>query len=93
MADHCRTSKAQYQGLFKFLIARAWKENVKGELKLKSRNGLNPPALISLKTLELDDENSMSIILTDLSSQKKAQQLLLQKNMELEEAQKMIMVY
>ncbi len=78
----------QYQGSFKFLIARAWKENVKGELKLKSRNGLNPPVLLSLKTLELDEGNSMSIILTDLSSQKKAQQLLLQKNMELEEAQK-----
>lgn len=78
----------QYQGSFKFLIAKAWNGNVKGELKLKSRNGLNPPVLLSLKTLELDEGNSMSIILTDLSSQKEAQKLLLQKNMQLEEAQK-----
>lgn len=78
----------QYKSSFRFLISKAWKENVKGELKLKSRNGLNPPVLLSLKTLELDEGNSMSIILTDLSSQKKAQKLLLQKNIELEEAQK-----
>ncbi len=78
----------QYQGSFKFLISRAWSGNVKGELKLKSRNGLNPPVLLSLKTLELDEGNSMSIILTDLSSQKEAQKLLLQKNIQLQEAQK-----
>lgn len=78
----------QYQGSFKFLIAKAWNENVKGELKLKSRNGLNPPVLLSLKTLELDEGNSMSIILTDLSSQKNAQKQLLQKNLQLKEAQK-----
>lgn len=78
----------QYQGSFKFLISKAWNENVKGELKLKSRNGLNPPVLLSLKTLELEEGNSMSIILTDLSSQKEAQKLLLHKNIQLEEAQK-----
>ncbi|MES3016949.1 MAG: ATP-binding protein [Bacteroidota bacterium] len=78
----------QYQGSFKFLIAKAWNENVKGELKLKSRNGLNPPVLLSLKTLELEEGNSMSIILTDLSSQKNAQKQLLQKNLQLKEAQK-----
>jgi two-component system CheB/CheR fusion protein len=78
----------QYQGSFKFLIAKAWSENVKGELKLQSRNGLNPPVLLSLKTLELDEGNSMSIILTDLTSQKEAQRLLLEKNMQLEDAQK-----
>ncbi len=77
----------QYQGSFKFLISRAWDENVKGELKLKSRNGLDPPVLLSLKTLELDEGNSMSIILTDLTSQKEAQRLLVQKNLQLEEAQ------
>lgn len=78
----------QYQGSFKFLISKAWDGNVKGELKLKSRNGLNPPVLLSLKTLELEEGKSMSIILTDLSSQKEAQKLLLQKNIQLEEAQK-----
>ncbi|SKB76117.1 PAS domain-containing sensor histidine kinase [Daejeonella lutea] len=78
----------QYQGSFKFLISKAWNENVKGELKLKSRNGLNPPVLLSLKTLELDEGSSMSIILTDLSSQKETQQLLRQKNLQLEDAQK-----
>ncbi|MGB4400539.1 MAG: ATP-binding protein [Daejeonella sp.] len=79
---------ANYLASFKFLIFKAWKNNVKGELKIKSESGYDTPVLLSLKTLELDEGNSMSIILTDLSSQKETQRLLLQKNTQLEEAQK-----
>jgi two-component system phosphate regulon sensor histidine kinase PhoR len=77
-----------YQDTFNSLISKAWDVNIKGELKLRRLDEEERPVLISLKTLELDEGTSMSIILTDLSSQKEAQKLLQKKNEQLEEAQK-----
>lgn len=73
---------------FNSLISKAWTENVKSELRLKSANELELPVLISMKTLNLDEGISMSVILTDLSSQKETQKLLQHKNQQLEEAHK-----
>lgn len=70
------------------LIAIAWNNNIKGELQLSAANGSGVPVLLSLKTLELQEGLSMSIILTDLSVQKQNQRLLQDKNAELEEAQR-----
>jgi len=76
--------------LFKELIESAWNEiYTRGEIKLKNINqDLKIPTLLSLKTLNLDEGQSLSIILTDLTSQKSTQNLLQEKNAELEAAQK-----
>jgi len=68
-------------------IEKAWTNNVKGEVTLQTGNGTWIPVLLSLKTLHLDGGLSMSIIITDLTEQKVTQQLLRQKNQQLEEAQ------
>lgn len=70
------------------LITKAWKGNTKGELSLLTNNSNKVPALLSLKTLDLDEGLSLSVIVTDLTEQKETQLLLEQKNAELEEAQK-----
>ena len=58
------------------------------ELHLLNKSGEEIPMLLSCKRLDLEESMSMSIILTDLSSHKQAQELLLQKNAQLEEAEK-----
>ncbi|TCC88080.1 PAS domain-containing protein [Pedobacter frigiditerrae] len=69
--------------LCKELVGSAWQDiTTRGELRLKGNNG-EVPVLLSLKTLNLDEGISLSIILTDLSEQKLSQRLLLKKNEEL----------
>ena len=68
-------------------IEKAWTDNVKSEVALQAGGGKEVPVLLSLKTLYLDEGLSMSIIITDLTTQKATQQLLRQKNKQLEEAQ------
>ncbi|WP_276348573.1 ATP-binding protein [Daejeonella sp. JGW-45] len=78
----------EYQNTFRALILRAWDQNIKAELLLRSSTSNGLPVLISMKTLDLDEGVSMSMILTDLSSQKETEKILVQKNEQLEEAQK-----
>jgi two-component system phosphate regulon sensor histidine kinase PhoR len=70
------------------LIDKAWEDNTKGELDLLAVDEKKIPVLLSLKTLNLDEGLSLSVIITDLTEQKETQKLLEQKNAELEEAQK-----
>lgn len=70
------------------LIVNAWKGNTKGELSLLTHSNQKIAVLLSLKTLDLDEGLSLSVIITDLTEQKETQELLEQKNAELEEAQK-----
>ena len=72
---------------FRILLEAGWMRDSKGELYLLDVNNQPIPFLLSLTTLELDEGLCMSIILTDLSSQKDSQKLLKIKNQELEEAQ------
>lgn len=72
---------------FESIFARSWQQNSKGELNLSGIRGNLVPVQLSLNTLSLDEGMSMSIILTDLTEQKKSQRLLYQKNVELEAAQ------
>jgi len=76
--------------LFKELIKSAWSDlYTRGEIKLKNNNSaLKTPTLLSLKTLDLDEGLSLSIILTDLTTQKSTQNLLQEKNTQLELAQR-----
>lgn len=65
------------------LFDSAWKEDVKGELLLH-HGERHTPVLLSLTTLDLDEGVSLSIILTDLTSQKETQQQLSLYNNKLE---------
>lgn len=69
------------------LILKAWEKNTKGELALITQTGRTIPVFLSLKTLDLDEGLSMSIIISDLTSQKETQELLKLQNKQLEAAQ------
>lgn len=77
----------QSKETFKSLLECSWNNDCKAELYLFSASYVSIPFLLSLNTLELDEGLSMSVILTDLTSQKNSQRLLRIKNDELEEAQ------
>lgn len=72
------------------LIESAW-ENIltNGELRLANTEGADVPVLLSLKTLELDEGTSLSIIVTDLSGQKQNEKLLKEKNELLHKAERL----
>jgi PAS domain S-box-containing protein len=73
-------NKTQYNGLFQ----KCWADDCKGEILLVTGESRTPVQL-SLTTLELKEGVSLSIILTDLTAQKKAQQQLKENNLKLEE--------
>ncbi len=83
-----RFIEPEHQNNYYNLISRAWKASTKGELNLIRNKGFSLPVLLSLQTLDLEEGISMSIILTDLTSQKITQKLLQLQNEQLEEAQK-----
>jgi PAS domain S-box-containing protein len=60
--------------------------NRKEEISLIDSNGTRIPCLLSVTTLELDEGTSLSVIVTDLTSQKEAQQQLRQNNDRLEKS-------
>jgi two-component system phosphate regulon sensor histidine kinase PhoR len=70
------------------LITQGWSADVKCELHLADYNKKSKPVLLSLKKLSLNEGPSLSVIVTDLTSQKDIQELLKRKNAELENAQK-----
>lgn len=76
----------EFKERWKALMTTGWEENVKDEIIL-SGNNIQLPVLMSLKTLTLEDGVSLSVVITDLSSQKEAQRILTRKNTELEQAQ------
>jgi two-component system CheB/CheR fusion protein len=68
------------------LIQQGWQSECKGETCLVNKNKEDLPFLISLTTLELDEGTSLSIIVTDLSVQKKNEKQLRLKNEQLQQA-------
>ncbi|HXS54840.1 MAG TPA: PAS domain-containing sensor histidine kinase [Hanamia sp.] len=72
--------------VFNTLVEKGWKEECKGEISLITDNGKVIPVLISLTTLELDEGTALSLILTDLTSQKNIEKQLREKNEQLEAA-------
>lgn len=72
-------NKTRYKELFE----KCWKDDCKGEVLLLSGKSLTPVQL-SLATLELEEGVSLSIILTDLTSQKNSQRQLKATNAQLE---------
>jgi PAS domain S-box-containing protein len=73
-------NKLQYNRLFE----KCWASDCKGEVMLAAGES-HRPVQLSLTTLELEEGISLSIILTDLTAQKKAQRQLLENNRQLEE--------
>ena len=71
---------------FEQLIREAWHSETKSERLLLSSNHEEIPFLLSLKILQLEEGTELSIILTDLSVQKKAEKELKIKNELLEAA-------
>jgi PAS domain S-box-containing protein len=74
-------NRPQYTALF----AQCWKADCKGEVLLKAGENKTPVQL-SLTTLELEEGVSLSIILTDLTAQKRTQEQLHENNLKLEES-------
>ena len=68
---------------FNELINTGWEEDCKEEIILQSRDDNFIPCLLSCNTLELDEGIALSLILTDLTILKEAEQQLKQKNEEL----------
>lgn len=74
---------------FESLLKTGWTRDIKQEIYLLDSEALRVPFLLSLNTLELDEGLSMSVILTDLTAQKKSQKLLKLKNEELNTAHRL----
>lgn len=77
---------AESRSYFKRIIEEGWKSDSKGEILLRNKNSDLIPFLLSVTSLELDEGSALSIILTDLSSQKENEKQLQVKNQQLEEA-------
>jgi two-component system CheB/CheR fusion protein len=75
---------------FKKLMKSGWTADSKGEILLKNNKDRIIPILLSFTSLELDEGTSLSVILTDLSAQKEAENQLKTKNEQLEEARESI---
>lgn len=69
------------------VIRDGWDNDCKGEILLSSLDSKLTPCLLSCTTLDLDEGTALSLILTDLTSQKETEWELKIKNDQLEEAQ------
>lgn len=64
---------AQYKEKVGELIQKAWKQDCKAEITLNGK--IKPlPVLLSLNSMEIDGGDSVSIVISDLSFQKEAQE-------------------
>ena len=75
---------------FKQLMKLGWSSDSKGEILLKNNKDKIIPVLLSFTSLELDEGRALSVILTDLSMQKEAENQLKLKNEQLEEARRSV---
>lgn len=75
-----------FKKAFLNLIQTGWETEVKGEISLIHYQSQLIPFLFSINALQIGGEATLSIILTDLTSQKITEQELKTKNEQLEEA-------
>ena len=76
----------QYKSRFKKITEQGWQSDSKGEISLKNKKGELVSFLLSVTSLELAEGIALSIILTDLTTQKENERQLQIKNQQLEEA-------
>lgn len=70
---------------YKKFFETSWERDCKLELMLKT-NEAQTPVQLSLTTLDLQEGRALSIIVTDLTAQKRTQQQLKENNIQLEES-------
>jgi two-component system phosphate regulon sensor histidine kinase PhoR len=70
-------------GKFDAMVSKAWEEDCKEEIELLKSNGEGLCCILSCNTLELDEGLALSLILTDLSIIKNAENQLKIKNLQL----------
>src|SRR5438552_9940612 len=75
---------------FKKLMKSGWRSDSKGEIFLKNNKDRIIPVLLSFTSMELDEGTSLSVILTDLTTQKETENQLKLKNEQLEEARRSV---
>lgn len=75
-------SKKNFENLFK----KGWKAECKGEINLCTKSKKIIPVLLSLTSLELDEGIALSVIITDLTDQKKIEKELRKNNQLLKAA-------
>jgi len=78
---------AEFSEKFSSTINTGWEKECKEELSLVDSKKHLIPCLLSCNTLELDEGTALSLILTDLTIQKEAEEELKNKNEQLTEAQ------
>jgi len=76
----------QSKEIFNDLLKHGWESDSKGEVLLNNKSNELMPFLLSFTSLELDEGEALSIILTDLSAHKETERQLRLKNIQLEEA-------
>jgi two-component system CheB/CheR fusion protein len=78
------------KAVFKKLIKKAWKKDTKEELIIKGADSKSTYCLCSFAAIDMDWGHSLSVIVTDLTTQKAAQKLLKNQNEKLEAAQNIV---
>lgn len=82
------TTRFKYE--YETLLQSAWDEDIRGELGLQTSDQTEIPFGVSLTGLQLDEGLCMSIILTDLSEQKRHQKTLKDQNIELSASKELV---
>jgi len=75
---------------YRKLIKRAWTKDTKEELFIKGYNGKGTCCLCSFAAIDMDWGHSLSVIVTDLTTQKATQTHLISQNEKLEAAQNIV---
>ncbi|MGN6195126.1 MAG: PAS domain-containing sensor histidine kinase [Ginsengibacter sp.] len=76
----------RFKNRFDRMIGNGWQQECKDEISLVATDGKVIPMLVSLTTLDLDEGTVLSLIFTDLTSQKLIEKQLREKNEQLETA-------
>ncbi len=71
-----RFLESDSQGSFDGLLAAAQRTSLRGELTVTKNDGSQVPVLISLSTVDAENDPSVCMIVTDLSEQKRSEEIL-----------------
>ncbi|MBS1530580.1 MAG: PAS domain S-box protein [Bacteroidetes bacterium] len=72
------------------MVTRAWSNDCKEEIYIQDKNGHKTCCLVSCNVIEMEEGMTLSLIITDLTAQKAAQQWLEHQNRQLDESRKQV---
>jgi two-component system CheB/CheR fusion protein len=78
----------EYIEQYNELMTRAWTNDCKEEIYIRDNKGNKTCCLVSCNMIEMEEGMTLSLIITDLTTQKENQQRLEQQNKELDESRK-----